>query len=41
MAASPCGAFVLAKAKHNSAVAADCIDHLRHYIEMLFSPAEK
>jgi TetR/AcrR family transcriptional regulator, transcriptional repressor for nem operon len=31
------GAFILAKAKHNSAVAADCIDHLRRYIEMLFN----
>jgi TetR/AcrR family transcriptional repressor of nem operon len=31
------GAFVLAKAKQNSAVAADCIDHLRRYIEMLFN----
>jgi TetR/AcrR family transcriptional repressor of nem operon len=30
------GAFVLAKARQNSAVAADCIDHLRRYIEMLF-----
>jgi TetR/AcrR family transcriptional repressor of nem operon len=34
------GAFVLAKAQQNSAVAADCIDHLRRYIEMLFSPAK-
>jgi len=31
------GAFILAKAKHNSAVAGDCIDHLRRYIEMLFN----
>jgi TetR/AcrR family transcriptional regulator, transcriptional repressor for nem operon len=31
------GAFILAKAKHNSAIAADCIDHLRRYIEMLFN----
>jgi TetR/AcrR family transcriptional regulator, transcriptional repressor for nem operon len=31
------GAFILAKAKQNSAVAADCIDHLRRYIEMLFN----
>ena len=30
------GAFILAKAQQNSAVAADCIDHLRRYIEMLF-----
>jgi len=32
------GAFILAKAKHNAAVAAVCIDHLRRYIEMLFHP---
>jgi len=31
------GAFILAKAKQNSVVAADCIDHLRRYIEMLFN----
>jgi TetR/AcrR family transcriptional regulator, transcriptional repressor for nem operon len=31
------GAFILAKAKHNSAVAADCIGHLRRYIETLFN----
>jgi TetR/AcrR family transcriptional repressor of nem operon len=31
------GAFVLAKAQQNLAVAADCIDHLRRYIEMLFN----
>ena len=31
------GAFILAKAKQNSAVAGDCIDHLRRYIEMLFN----
>ena len=31
------GAFILAKARHNSAIAADCIDHLRRYIEMLFN----
>jgi len=30
------GAFILAKAKQNSTVAADCIDHLRRYVEMLF-----
>jgi TetR/AcrR family transcriptional regulator, transcriptional repressor for nem operon len=30
------GAFILAKAKHSSAVAAACIDHLRRYLEMLF-----
>jgi TetR/AcrR family transcriptional regulator, transcriptional repressor for nem operon len=31
------GAFILAKARQNSAVAADCIGHLRRYIEMLFN----
>jgi TetR/AcrR family transcriptional repressor of nem operon len=31
------GAFILAKAKHNSAIAAECIDHLRRYIELLFA----
>ncbi|MGA3048737.1 MAG: TetR/AcrR family transcriptional regulator [Terracidiphilus sp.] len=38
------GAFILAKAKHNSRIAAECIDHLRRYIELLFkqpkSPSE-
>jgi TetR/AcrR family transcriptional repressor of nem operon len=31
------GGFILAKAQQNSSVAADCIDHLRRYIELLFS----
>jgi TetR/AcrR family transcriptional repressor of nem operon len=31
------GAFILAKAKHNSAIAAACIDHLRRYVELLFT----
>jgi len=31
------GAFILAKAKHNSAIAAECVDHLRRYIELLFN----
>ena len=31
------GAFILAKAQQSSAVAADCIAHLRRYIEMLFN----
>jgi TetR/AcrR family transcriptional repressor of nem operon len=37
------GAFILAKAKHDSAIAAACIDHLRRYIELLFnqSPSAK
>jgi TetR/AcrR family transcriptional regulator, transcriptional repressor for nem operon len=30
------GAFILAKAKHSSAVAAQSIDHLHRYIELLF-----
>jgi len=31
------GAFVLAKAKHGPQVAADCLGHLRRYLEMLFN----
>ena len=31
------GAFILAKAKGGAAVAADCIDHLHRYLELLFS----
>ncbi len=31
------GAFILAKAKLSSDVAAQCIDHLRRYLELLFS----
>lgn len=31
------GAFVLAKAQNSADVAADCIDHLRRYLELLFS----
>jgi TetR/AcrR family transcriptional repressor of nem operon len=31
------GAFILAKAKHGREIAADCIDHLRRYLELLFS----
>lgn len=31
------GAFILAKAKHTRAVAAECIDHLRRYLELLFN----
>jgi TetR/AcrR family transcriptional regulator, transcriptional repressor for nem operon len=30
------GAFILAKAKNDAAVAADSIDHLRRYVELLF-----
>jgi TetR/AcrR family transcriptional repressor of nem operon len=32
------GAFVLAKAKGSAAVAAESIEHLRHYFELLFQP---
>ena len=31
------GAFILAKATHGAAVAAECIDHLRRYLELLFN----
>jgi TetR/AcrR family transcriptional regulator, transcriptional repressor for nem operon len=31
------GAFVLAKAQQSAQVAADCLDHLRRYLELLFS----
>jgi TetR/AcrR family transcriptional regulator, transcriptional repressor for nem operon len=34
------GAFVLAKAKDDPAVAAQCLDHLRHYLELLFRHPE-
>lgn len=30
------GSFILAKARGNAAVAADCLDHLRRYIKLLF-----
>lgn len=30
------GAFILAKSRHSAAIAADCIDHLRRYFELLF-----
>jgi TetR/AcrR family transcriptional repressor of nem operon len=30
------GAFILAKAKSGPAIAAESIDHLRRYIELLF-----
>ena len=35
------GAFILAKAKGGAAVAAACVDHLHHYIELLFQPAKR
>lgn len=31
------GAFILAKAQQSSKVAAECLDHLRRYIELLFT----
>ncbi len=33
------GAFILAKARGNAAIAATSIDHLRRYIELLFRPS--
>ncbi len=35
------GAFVLAKAANGAAVAAQCIDHLRRYLELLFNQPAK
>ena len=34
------GAFILAKAQYGARVAADCLDHLRRYLELLFRHAE-
>ena len=31
------GAFILAKARMDVAIAADSVDHLRHYVELLFN----
>src|SRR5262245_53146575 len=31
------GAFILAKARNTAEVAADCVDHLRRYVEQLFN----
>jgi TetR/AcrR family transcriptional regulator, transcriptional repressor for nem operon len=31
------GAFILAKAAHGVAIAGECIDHLRRYLELLFA----
>ena len=36
MQAAVQGAFILAKAKNSAAIAAECIDHLHRYIELLF-----
>jgi TetR/AcrR family transcriptional repressor of nem operon len=35
------GAFILAKAKGSTAVAAESIDHLRRYVELLFQPRKR
>jgi TetR/AcrR family transcriptional regulator, transcriptional repressor for nem operon len=35
------GAFILAKAKSGAAVAAESVDHLRRYLELLFRPSER
>lgn len=35
------GAFILAKAKDGAAIAADSVDHLRRYLEMLFAPKKR
>jgi TetR/AcrR family transcriptional repressor of nem operon len=34
------GAFILAKAKDSAAIAAESIDHLRRYFELLFNPVK-
>jgi TetR/AcrR family transcriptional regulator, transcriptional repressor for nem operon len=35
------GAFILAKAKGDAEIAAASIDHLRHYVELLFQPTTR
>jgi len=35
------GAFILAKAQHSAHVAAECLDHLRRYLELLFTCPER
>jgi TetR/AcrR family transcriptional repressor of nem operon len=35
------GAFILAKAKGNAAVAGESVDHLRRYVELLFQSAKR
>jgi TetR/AcrR family transcriptional repressor of nem operon len=35
------GAFIMAKAKGGATIAAASIDHLYHYIELLFQPAKR
>jgi TetR/AcrR family transcriptional regulator, transcriptional repressor for nem operon len=35
------GAFILAKSKNGPAVASECLDHLRRYLELLFNHANE
>jgi len=35
------GAFILAKARQGAAIAAECIDHLRRYLELLFARPDR
>ncbi len=35
------GAFILAKARHGPKVAADCLNHLRLYLKMLFTQSQR
>ncbi len=35
------GAFILAKAQNSRDVAVTCLDHLRHYLELLFSSCQR
>lgn len=35
------GAFILAKARGSARIAADCVDHLRRYVELLFAATAK
>lgn len=35
------GAFIVAKANHNSEIAVRCIEHLRRYVELLFKQLRK
>ncbi len=35
------GAFILAKAQGGAAIAGQCMDHLRQYIELLFQPSRR
>ena len=35
------GAFILAKATGDSAVALECLDHLHRYVTLLFNPSPR